>query len=207
GELGEDPAGRRVLAGAYHHADRVSARHEEAARHRLALDDRGEGDGALGIDDGRPERGEGAARGRGIALGDDLPERAAHTRDDRVAGFAAPAHGGEEHDVAARVERGRVEPGEDARGDAGRGGAGEGDGPQTSCAPREDAFDRAPARYGRSEGDEAPVVERRRRMLAEAGEAADAGHAVALAGDGQDALAAAEEDALVGGAAREAREE
>src|SRR5262249_29884530 len=148
-----------------------------------------------------------AGRG-GVALGDDLAERAAAGPNEHRLERVAPAPDrGEEHDVAARVHRRRIETGDHARGHARRGTARDRDGVETAPRPREDPLDRAAARHGGGEHDGAVVADGRCRMLGEPGEAADPRHAIALAGHREDASATAEEDALVGAAAAELREE
>ena len=112
GELGEDPAERRVLAGADHHPDPLAARRRRCRpappcprRPRRRPPRR------ASLSAGGPKRGEGAPGGRGVALGDDLPQRAA--RADGGSPRWSRALGGSSR--GTRCRRGRSGPGSRGR--------------------------------------------------------------------------------------------
>ena len=197
GELREDAADGRVVSCSEHHAKASSARDEDPAGHRPAFHGGTEGDHSVAVQARRPEGREGAAGGRGVALRYDLLQLAAGGEQHDLDGLPPAPHRRQERDVSPGIDRGRVDAGQHAGGDPGRGRPAQRDGPDPAVAGDEDALDRAPLGDGRREHDRAVVAQPGHRVLAEAGQAAHASNAIALARHGRDAAARPQKEPFV----------
>ena len=207
GELREDSADGCLVSCSENHAKLSAARHEDASGYRLAFHRGAERDGARSIESGRTEAREGPARRSGIALRDDLAEPPARGEQDGLETLATSPHRREERDVSPDVDRRRIEGRQDPRSEARSCGAAERERADAAAPCGEDAFDRPSAGHRRGEDDGAVVVQRGRRVFAEAGQPADAGHGVTLARDGDEAAARRQEQPLVDATPCERREE
>jgi len=171
------------------------------------LDDGGERHRAGRVERWHPEAREGAARGRRIALSDDLAEGGARREIDRLDGLASAPHGREKRDVAPIVQRRGIEVGEGARRDSRRCAPDDSHRPEAPPRGRKDPLHGLPPRHRRLERDVAGLVKRRDRVSAESREGAASRRRVALGRDRVDASTRRAEVALAGAAPKNRREE